>query len=188
MSIPESKIFTADNNFSQEWLQNFSQKWEFLGPLSPEQIIENAERLLTKISPNAKVCYFLGSETPYLKNKKPNYTNRHLVYKQINDLMREFAAKHNDRVLLLDVNDYISGQNDFTNNINHFVRRVYYDLATKVNEYITELTGSKLPQRGYVYLWINTIIDKIEKSGFFQTRFYSVIRVPYIFGRKIFKK
>lgn len=182
-----NKVFTADNTFTLEWLQDFSKKWEFIGHLTPVQIIENAEILLTRISPNAKVCYFLGSETPFLKNKKANYEGRHLVYKQINDLMREFSMKHKDRVLLLDFNEFITGQNDFTNNINHFVRRVYYDVATKVNGYIVDLTGVKLTQRSRFYLWKKTFVDKIDNVGFFQSSIYSYLRLPYVFVKKVLK-
>ena len=171
-----NEIFTADNVFTIEWLQEFSSKWEYEGHLTPEQIVANAEILLTKISPKAKVCYFLGSETPFLKNTQPNYNDRHLVYKQTNDLMREFAKKHSDRVLLLDFNDYIRGQEDFTNNINHFVRRVYYDVATKANEYIAASTGEKLQQKSRLYLWRKSLIDKIGATGIFQTRFYTILR------------
>ena len=171
-----NKIFTSDNHFTLEWLKDFSSKWDFVGHLSPEEILANAEILLNKISPKAKVCYFLGSETPFLKNTQPNYNNRHLVYKQINDLMREFAQKHSDRVLLLDFNDYIRGQEDFTNNINHFVRRVYYDVATKANEYIAASTGEKLQQKSRFYLWRRSMIDKIGATGIFQTRFYTILR------------
>lgn len=180
-----NEIFTADNHFKLEWLKDFGSKWEFVGRLSPDEILANAEILLTKISPKAKVCYFLGSETPYLKNKQPNYNDRHLVYKQINDRMRELA-KTNERVLLLDFNDYIHGQDDFTNNINHFVRRVYYEVATKANEYIASQTGEKLQQKSKIYLWRKSIIDKIGSTGFFQSRIYCILRKPYVIIRNAF--
>ncbi len=178
-------IFTADNDFTREWLQEFSRKWDFCGHLTPKQIVANAEMLLSKIAPTAKVCYFLGSETPFLKNTQPNYNDRYLVYKQINDLMRAFA-KNNDRVLLIDFNDYIRGQEDFTNNINHFHRRVYYEVATKANEYIAALTGEKLRQKSRFYLWRKSLVDKIGETGFYQSKCYSWIKIPYHFVRRIF--
>lgn len=179
-------IFTADNHFTREWLEEFSNKYEFVGHLSPEEIIDNIKLLLTKISPQAKVCYLLGSETPYLKNTQKNYENRHLLYKEINALIREYSKK-NDRVLYIDFNDYIRGQEDFTNNINHFQRRVYYEVATKANEYISNLTGEKIQQKSRFYLFYKSLIDKIGYTGFYQTKFYSIIRIPYIFIKSLFK-
>ena len=176
-------IFDAQNSFTKEWLQEFSEKYEFIGHLSPIQIVQNVEKLLGKISPQTKLCYMLGSETPFEKNTQHNYDGRHLIYKEINDLMKKFARTH-DRVLLIDFNDYIRGQEDFTNNINHFQRRVYYEVATKANEYISSLTGEKLKQKTRLYLFYKSMIDSIGRTGVFQTRLWGIIRKPYVFLKK----
>lgn len=177
------EIFDAQNNFNKEWLQEFSERYEFVGHLTPIQIVQNVEKLLGKINPQTKLCYMLGSETPFEKNTQHNYDGRHLIYKEINGLMREFAETH-DRVLLIDLNDYIRGQEDFTNNINHFKRRVYYEVATKANEYIGTLTGDKLRQKSKLYLYFKSFADKVAETGFFQTKLWKVIRRPYVYLRK----
>ena len=141
--------------------------------------------MVGKINPQTKLCYMLGSETPFEKNTQHNYDGRHLIYKEINDLMKEFARIH-DRILLIDFNDYIRGQEDFTNNINHFQRRVYYEVATKANEYIGSLTGEKLKQKSRLYLFYKSMIDSIGRTGFFQTRLWGIIRKPYVFLKKTY--
>lgn len=181
------KIFTAENKFAKEWLKEFSSKYKFEGALAPEQILQNAKLTLSKLNPSAKICYFLGSETPYLKNTQPNYNNRHLIYKQINTLFREWA-KTEKRVLLVDFNNYIHTQNDFTNNINHFVRRVYFEAATTINGYISEITGNKAKQKSYLNLYFWSLVDKIGQTGFYQSKFYSIIRIPYLWFKKTIKK
>lgn len=181
------KIFTAENKFTKEWLEEFSSKYEFEGALTPEQILQNAKLTLSKLNPSAKICYFLGSETPYLKNTQPNYNNRHLIYKQINTLFREWA-KTEKRVLLVDFNNYIHTQNDFTNNINHFVRRVYFEAATTINGYISEITGNKAKQESHINLYFWSLVDKIGQTGFYQSKFYSIIRIPYLWFKKTIKK
>ena len=113
-----------------------------------------------------------------------NYEGRHLIYKEINDLMREYA-KTQDRILLIDFNDYIKSQEDFTNNINHFQRRIYYEVATKANEYIGEYTGNKLKQKSRLYLYFKTFADKIALTGFFQTKLWKIIRKPYVYLKKL---
>ena len=127
----------------------------------------------------------LGSEMPFEKNTQKNYEGRHLVYKAINDLFREYA-KQEDRLLLIDFNTIIRGQQDFTNNINHFHRRVYYEIASKANEYIGSVTGEKLEQKSKLYLWRKDLIDRIGFTGFFQTKVWNIIRKPYIILKKIF--
>lgn len=181
------KIFTAENKFTKEWLKEFSSKYKFEGALAPEQILQNAKLTLSKLNPSAKICYFLGSETPYLKNTQPNYNNRHLIYKQINTLFREWA-KTEKRVLLVDFNNYIHTQNDFTNSINHFVRRVYFEAATTINGYISEITGNKAKQKSYLNLYFWSLVDKIGQTGFYQSKFYSIIRIPYLWFKKTIKK
>lgn len=178
------EIFDAQNDFTYEWLEDFSKKYEFIGNLTPTQILHNVEELLKKTNPHTKICYMLGSETPYDNNSQENYKGRHLIYKEINDLMREYAKTH-DRILLIDFNDYIKSQQDFTNNINHFQRRVYYEVATKANEYIGKSTGDKLKQKSKLYLYFKTFADKIALTGFFQTRLWKIIRKPYVYLKKL---
>lgn len=174
----KGEIFDAQNKFTEEWLEEFSSKYEYIGYLSPGQILEQAKVLLKKISPHTKVCYMLGSEMPYEKNTQKNYEGRHLVYKAINELFREYAKKE-ERLLLIDFNEILRGQQDFTNNINHFQRRVYYEIATKANEYIGQQTGERLQQKSKFYLWRKVLIDKIGYTGFFQTKLWHVLRKPY---------
>ena len=176
-------LFTAHNHFTREWLEQFCANYEFVGSLSPNEIRQNAEELLSKISPSTKVCYILGSEIPFNKNTQPNYEGRHLIYKEINHYFRELA-KQNDRVVLLDLNDIIRGQEDFTNNINHFQRRVYYEMAMKANEYIKACTGNDVKGKSRLYLYKKDLIDRIGYTGFYQTKLWSILSRPYHWIRK----
>lgn len=180
------KVFDALNNFSIEWLKEFSNKYEFIGFLSPKQIYRNALSFLSKVPSTTKVCYILGSEMPFIKNTQENYKDRHIINKKINDLFRSLA-KENDRVLIIDINDFLRGQEDFTNNINHFHRRVYYEIATKANDYIEKYTGERLKQKSYFYLLRKDIIDRIGYTGFYQTKLWSILRKPYIYIKNILK-
>ena len=179
-----NRIFTAENDFTKEWLTDFSSKYDFIGSLTPEQILENAKITLSRIDASAKLCFFLGSETPYLKNKQKAYNDRHIVYKKINQLFREWAMSEK-RVLLVDFNDYIKGQEDFTNNINHFVRRVYYEAAKTINNYIEQEFGVKAKQSSYWSMRYWSFVDKLGATGFYQTRIYSILRKPFAWIKNI---
>ena len=177
-----NEIFTSSNEFTEEWLHWFSEEYEYLGALTPEEIVENYKLILKRISPKAKICFLLGSEIPFEKETNTNYFGREKIYKKINDLIKEWS-KSNNRVLYISFNDYIKGQEDFTNNINHFQRRVYYAAATKANEYISALTGDTLKQRSRLYLRLKVFADEVGKTGFYQTPIWSFIRKPYIWLR-----
>ena len=79
------------------------------------------------------LCLVLGSTTPYLNNNSKSYENREEFNKELNGLAYDLAKKEN-RVHLLDVNEFIEGQQSFTNNINHFERIVYYKMSQKLIE------------------------------------------------------
>ena len=171
-------LYTADNDFDYKWLKWFSDNHTFCGRLSVDEILSNFKKLLGLTSPGMKICFILGSETPFLKNDKSNYEGRHLDYAELNARMRDLASDNN-RVSLIDVNEFIRGQEDFNDNINHFKRRVYYNMASRANELIAELTGSKLQQKSRFYLFYKSLIDEIGFTGFYQTKFWGIIRKPY---------
>lgn len=171
----QGTIFTAQNSFTEDWLAKFRAEWVFKGALTPSEILSNAQKLLSLVSPQARVCFILGSEQPFLANDQHNYDERHRIYAEMNPLFRQLS-QYNPRVLLLDINQHIHSQDDFTNNINHFKRRVYYDMAIKAQEYIAAATGDYIPQKSRIYLWWRSFIDTIGKTGFFQGRAYAIIR------------
>lgn len=137
------ELYCYSNEYTRKWLETFGANWDYLGRISAEDYVANLEQVLSRINADAKICLILGSELPYENNHKPSYNNRHIVHKEYNRVLRAFAQTQ-DRVLLLDVNDYVNNQDDFSDNINHFQRRVYYQMAQKANEYIQEVCGSKI--------------------------------------------
>lgn len=178
-----NNIFTAGNKFTMEWIEEFSEKYEFTGRLKPTEFIENLEIILEKIQPEAKICLLLGSEIPYEANKEKAYADRHIYYKEINDLLREYAKK-NSRILLLDFNDYIKGQKSFTDNINHYQRNVYYEASHKANEYIEMVTGEKANERNWLYLIYEKFAAYLGRNISRESYIYKALRKLYFKLRK----
>lgn len=163
----KKEIPCFDNHFTEDWLIQFSANYQYEGRIKPSEVVKNIEKVLLKISSKAKVCLILGSETPYDKNTSPSYKEREIYHKELNSMLRALAS-HNDRVLLLDFNNYIHSQNDFLNNINHYQRRVYYEASKKANEYIEDATGTKALEKGRLALLKSNIkaevIEFLKKS------------------------
>lgn len=179
----DGTIFNATNHFTREWLQWFADNHEFLGALSPEQILQEYKEMLALMSPTARLCILLGSETPFEKEQNECYFGREKVYKSVNDLLREWASEE-ERVLILDYNKYIHGQEDFTSNINHFQRRVYYNAANEANRIIADIAGVRIRQKSRLYLFVRELADYIGKTGFCDTRLWHLIRKPYVVLRE----
>ena len=155
-SYKSKKIAYYLNDFTYEWLEYFKSKYEYLGRITPEEYIANLESILSLVSKNTHLCLLLGSEIPYLSEKNEAYLGRHMYYKSLNALLRDFAKAHG-RVHLIDFNKYIKGQSDFTDNINHYKRHVYYEAARDANKIISEVIGNNISQKGYLY-YLYTVI------------------------------
>ncbi|MBR6465548.1 MAG: hypothetical protein IKS82_03840, partial [Bacteroidales bacterium] len=130
------------NKFSREYLEEFAGKYEYLGPLDEKGYVENLKVLMNKISPKTHLCLILGSEIEYEGKTTPAYVNRAEKHKKFNDAIREFVSG-NSRIHLINITDYIEGQDSFSDNINHFQRKVYFQMSQRVSDIIAEVTGVK---------------------------------------------
>ena len=140
--LVSGELFNYMNHYTKEYLQAFSQKYEYLGPIDENRYVENLEKLMAKISPKTHLCLILGSEVPYEGKTTPAYLGRAERHIKFNNAIRQFA-RGNNRIHLLNITDYIEGQESFTDNINHFQRKVYFRMSQRVSEIIAEVTGVK---------------------------------------------
>lgn len=163
----DNKVFTANCHFSQDFLNDFTERFEYLGRISQEAIIENLNIIFSHIQPRAHLILVIGSETEYLQNTKDAYADRHIYNRQLNKLVRDWAKSKSERVHLIDVNNYIDGQESFTNNINHFVRIVYYKMSNDVVRIINENRQIKLAKNSKLKVIIddyyNRVVNKLKK-------------------------
>lgn len=136
-------VFNANCQFKREDLVAFQKNYQFLGRITPEEIIENLTTIYERISEHTLLILCLGSETAFEGNHQPAYEDRHLYHQKLNSLIRRWAA-NKDRVQLLDVNDFVTSQNDFTNNINHFTKEIYYQMCEELILWLNEGTEKPL--------------------------------------------
>jgi hypothetical protein len=141
--LMEKKRFVANCNFTVEHLTYIREHYEFLGRATPEMTVRNLSDILEHLAPDAKLILLLGCEMPYDANTQEAYVGRHLYHKLLNDQVRDWA-RNNERVILLDINNYMQGQDDFTNNINHYTKQIYYKLSQKLIEIINQNSSGKL--------------------------------------------
>lgn len=147
------RVFTANCQFTEESLIKIREKWNYEGRLSAEKIVQNIDFIYEHLSSKATLILVLGSEIPYEKNNKPSYDDRHLFNQKLNSLIREWG-ENLQRVKFLDVNRYIECQEDFTNNINHFARIVFYRMSKELVEILTDIGVDSAKQNGEIgYIW-----------------------------------
>lgn len=141
--LMDKKRFVANCNFTEANLTYIRDHYEFLGRATPEMTIRNLTDILEHLASDAKLILLLGCEMPYEANTQEAYMGRHLYHKLLNDQVRNWAQGQ-ERVILLDINDYVQSQDDFTNNINHYTKKIYYKLSQKLIEIINQDCSDKL--------------------------------------------
>ena len=149
------ELFTANCDFTTDALKDIQSNFDFCGRLEPEEVLNNLMFIYDHIAPSANLVLFIGSELPYENNTQSAYQDRHLYHKQLNQLIREWAAV-TERVFLLDANQYVNDQTDYTNNINHFTKAVYYNLTS---DFLSIVNSSGQP-----LLRLSTDRDRIRSN------------------------
>lgn len=129
----DGSTFSSGIHFTAERIAKFRSAFECVTDMTWEDTIENLERIHAYIGKNTMLILLLGTTHPCVKSKKASYENRHLEHAAMNQKI-EAWAKGKDNVKLICYDRYIHSQSDFLDTINHFVKRVYYDLATDLVE------------------------------------------------------
>lgn len=129
--------------FTEETLRDFTEKYEFIGKNTPEQVVENLEYIRKNISADCVLAVMLGGELYYEKNTFEAYDDRHLVHRKMNEAIRAWA-KDKANVRLMDVNRYLTDQSSFYDHFNHYIKPVYYALAREMVGIVNEATGSQI--------------------------------------------
>lgn len=154
------ECFTANFRFTEEILRNFSQRYEFDGRNTPEQIVENLRYIRGRLPQSCTLCIMLGGELKREGETDENYKDRHLLHRIVNDAIRAWAAGE-AHVVLLDVNRYLTDQSCFYNHFNHYSKPVYYQVAKEMADIIRRCTGSEIRERSKLYLAASTARQKL---------------------------
>lgn len=108
---------------------------------------------MLNLGKKTKLILILGSENNYncgeIKYKEwttLEYQNRNVVHKKMNEKI-EMWAKEKENVYIIKLDSFIHNDNDYLDTINHFVKRVYFDLAGKLTEIINMNTMDNISRK-----------------------------------------
>lgn len=158
----EGKRWTGGCNFTKDFLEEFSDKYEFLGRITVDDFRSNLEFIRNNLPKETLLVIMLGSETQFEQNEFAAYKDREKKHKEYNDVAREFS-KNKENTTVLDVNNYISGQESFYKNINHFIPKVYYEMAQDMIKLINDWTGQRVAKTSFVLKLIADTKQRIRK-------------------------
>lgn len=108
----------------------FNSKFVFLGGMSVEHLRDNLEWIRKKLPKKTIFICLNGSE---MEIKHPYEIGRKALHHQMNSMIAEFCM-NNDNTYLLDVTQIIKSDSDHTDNIRHYTRKIYYQIAMQILE------------------------------------------------------
>ncbi|HLP06094.1 MAG TPA: HAD-IIIC family phosphatase [Paludibacter sp.] len=156
--ILDGSLFSSNNKFTEEYLRKFASKYEFVGKTTPADYRERIDKVLGYLHKDTRLCLILGVEFPYEANKEEFYKDRHVSHKLLNDEMRKMANE-NPRILLLDLNEIVKTQADFTDNLNQFTARVYYEISQYMIRIINQSVFAKVENYSTLYVYFDVLLN-----------------------------
>lgn len=141
--IISGEYHNAGFRFTREILKDFSTKYEYVGRNTAKQLVENLDFIRKNLSLDCVLGIMLGGELYYEKNTFDAYKDRHIIHKQMNEAVRNWAQDY-DNVKLIDVNKYLVDQSSFYDHFNHYIKPVYYALAKEIVDIVNDKLGSNI--------------------------------------------
>lgn len=175
----DKRVMTARSDFCEEELLHFAEEFTQIN-YTAEMVIENLviiiKRILSK-NRSTKIIVLLLGELEYKSQDKEYrraFENKHIIHKEINDQLRNTFA-NNESVYLLDVNNYIHCQEDYFDNINHYSKLVYYQMAQEFAGIFERQFNTKISTTPKSISTYQNIKQKIYKKLFVGTNFTAIL-------------
>lgn len=153
----QGTIYTGNNVFTESYLTDFSEKYEFLGKTTPEDYVRRIKCILNYLDKQTTLCLLLGVEFPCDKNTDPSFEYRHNYHAELNAAVRNLVQEC-PQIKLIDLNDIVKNQADFADGINHFTSRVYYEIARKISAVINEKQDVQIQNYSTIFIYFDRII------------------------------
>ncbi len=166
------KIFTSKIDFTKELLCDFSEKYCFEDNSDAHKTIQNLDKIRSLLDKNTVLVLLLGSEREFKKKCEVSYAGRHLQHIVMNRAIEEWATGKAN-VVLIPFDRYIKGEGDFIDTINHFVKRVYYDLACDLVKLFGTVDGNDISVKSKSFLIKSTVRQKLK---FFKSKLRKLLK------------
>lgn len=158
--IINGEITNHNFRFSRTILQEFSDRFEFIGPLPVERIVDNIRFLREKVlKPETHLVLILGSELECENPSSDEFSHHAPRHKEVNDALRS-AFRNDAGIGFINITGLVTSQTDFKGATNHFSRAVYYRLACAVSSMVAKCAGA----------------DRLKVANPHLVRFYSLIK------------
>ena len=131
-------VMNSYNNYLESD-EKFLSKYELSGMTKPEEYVQFLKDCLGWLSKKTTLCVILGAT--YGGSKQA------LRHKALNDTVKALAATE-PRIKYIDVDEFAKSDADFTDGLNHYQTRVYFEIAQEMIRIAGEVTGTKIEGYG----------------------------------------
>lgn len=149
--------FSKNNaiGFTADFLDNFSEEYEYIGQESPDRFKENLAIIRSKVDHNIPIIFINGSEVVDDFSQEKTATERHI---EMNRILSEFV-KNNNNCYILDVRKCIKSRSDVTDNIRHYKREKYRDLSILLMGLLYE---KRILKKGFTRFILESLKNRIR--------------------------
>ena len=162
----KSGVYTNHNVlFTDDMLEKFTGNFSFAGFMKPHDTAENISYIRENLPDDCLLILMLGSEIE-CPDSDTNFTGLHINHKAVNDeLSKIFRGSSN--VKLINVTQHIRTTDDYQGHIiDHYNRRVYYELAQEIIRTINEHKHiHKVKGKSIIELFSRRLARRILNSG-----------------------
>ncbi len=151
------EYYTGGNNFTREYLESFSRKYECLGLTTPEMYVSFLEKCLAWLPEATSLCLILGATK--LFDGQEEVKERH---RRLNEAIKAFSSDH-PRIRYIEIDDCLNNPSDFAGEINHFSSRVYYEIAQRMIEVIRSVTGKRMESYSSGMVLVDNLTLRVRK-------------------------
>ena len=123
--------------FTKTMLKQLAKDYKYCGLPTPKQVLDNVLYIRNNLPEKTKLVLLLGSEIDCEHPAIPGYDNVASRYRKINKILMEQLSEYKN-IEFVNITECISSQSDFTDCTNHYVRTVYYKIAEKINNIISD--------------------------------------------------
>ena len=155
-------VMNSYNNYLESD-PNFLAKYESEEYTTPEQYERFLKDCLSWFPPKTVLCIILGAT--YGNSEE---ARRH---RALNEAVKKLSAQEK-RIKYIDVDEFAKNASDFTDGLNHYQTRVYYEIAQAIIRIAGEVTGTQLSGystskavRDKVLIRVRNIIKKYLNSN-----------------------
>lgn len=136
----------------------FFSEYENEGLTTPEQYLDFLKYCLLWLPEKTVLCIILGVSHPI-----KGFEETAARHKEINNVVKSLALSEK-RIKFIDLDDIANKQGDFTDHINHFSARVYYEIAQAMLLVIKETTGVQMNSYGRGFVRVDNILGGIKRG------------------------